>query len=1377
MSCNISPKELGPPTLEVIYCMETWAPERFIDEIQTQRSAGYGFVPVIGAGFSAPSGAPLVEELLTYLQHCIVYALSGDQLTQWRPRTDQWPPFTSRWHDSKHDSPMAEEKLWGQTQRLLEKGEKTNEDKTNLITLKQAIGAIAEWRTALLFLSRLKHAAKRDGNDESAPLLMAPRPEIIDACFRKVLENKHPALNHRMLGVLAGALRLDIILTTNFDDLLERAFAYARNPLQVFEVHPGETLPHWSAVSGARSLIKLHGNRHLLRADYSLDSEPSEHDKDGFLAYLRGEHGRPRPEEEEQGREFQNHLLVMGASGSDARTRALIKHASKNLDDKFRVFWICYSDEAVASIGKFAEGCRSRDGQERVVVVQHTNYGLLLLQLYQVIRRNLPPFGGLFPSVSRLTLPPLPSVKVNDSGPSLEEDLAKLLEKNRQKSKLIVVTSNQDVRGITSACSRVFSKMESQNICLWLDMNDISSTDDLFEVLLEAAYFRLGQENWVPTYHETQKKYRTREIERLVSSVDRRWIIFLNARETPGANTDDRPRLDSDEYPNGWLDVSRDADADRKYFARFDDSSKCTEEFAALVENLGARGISVVLMCREGKSRSRLTKRLEDHQKCPLKNGMREVYPFSELDVAAKAIVRTEGNKCKQRFLHSLVLMQRPRLLATIWSDAVCLKDDDERTSDEKQKWLVALEEAGLARRKLGGFIWLHSRTRELMRKVLWGEQLLTDEVDKDGKARTFLKQWDDRIPSESEIHRKLARWYEKVLDASEAPAAVFEAVTHLCRAAKRDLTSNPKDPKVECALDVLDAASALLRTNSFLIQTHGYARGSCRRLIHIRGLCRDMEQEVRKGELATGDKLIRALRGVQIACTEVMRSNAREVGEDKKAFIRHQQFGFLSAGEDLVDDPRNTHIKPDSIWTLLLSELKKSDEHERASVEWVRWWRWAGMLGSSSRSYAAAEKSFKKALQCTITRLDDLNVIEGDRDKLLFQLDNVQSQELRLEALKTIEQYTELLLMEYGLDARLRSFPKYNGGVDRNKLLTEIQTLLDKGRELAQAVRGHDQSSVSQQTIEANWCDCRLLIHQSTLTSRHLQLSAKEDPPRHESVMGILGDAEAGLRLSDPRRHRSELGIVELHRAEARLRKAEAARVGIDQSKLLFSSWCRDIEDERMNDDVDKFREKLKKHCANVNKDRLQRVRSLASDSMRFLDRAEPILRERRRNVWWTTLFFERYLRSIAISVWACILDEKMPVPFLGLESAIYDTTTLADELIEDSLRMISVDAYRLATVIDAYASCAKALQVRIVLYKNTDNSDPEFRLARMQKTLENALNELGGPNGVQERRAGDSALEAPNDDSAMDALVVRYVESVIERSVLICTDLSHPI
>ena len=63
-----------------------------------------------------------------------------------------------------------------------------------------------------------------------------------------------------------------------------------------------------------------------------------------------------------------------------------------------------------------------------------------------------------------------------------------------EKLKLVVATSERGARGVTSACSDVFRQMETDSACLWLDLNDVESTDNLFEVLLEAAYIRLGQE-------------------------------------------------------------------------------------------------------------------------------------------------------------------------------------------------------------------------------------------------------------------------------------------------------------------------------------------------------------------------------------------------------------------------------------------------------------------------------------------------------------------------------------------------------------------------------------------------------------------------------------------------------------------------------------------------------------------------------------------------------------------------------------------------------------------------------------------------------------------------------------------------------------------
>src|SRR5262249_2730488 len=155
-------------------------------------------------------------------------------------------------------------------------------------------------------------------------------------------------------------------------------------------------------------------------------------------------------------------------SVSDGRTRQFIKHAWKHLNKDFRVFWLCYSKSDVEQIQQFTKDfCHSRtpkeDGAKHSIILRHTDFGLFLLQLYQTIRKNLPPLGSLFPSVSRLTLPPMPSTYVHDpmkgesaqQGFSEDNNFSKEVRKHLMefripgfcKYKLVVATSDADTRG------------------------------------------------------------------------------------------------------------------------------------------------------------------------------------------------------------------------------------------------------------------------------------------------------------------------------------------------------------------------------------------------------------------------------------------------------------------------------------------------------------------------------------------------------------------------------------------------------------------------------------------------------------------------------------------------------------------------------------------------------------------------------------------------------------------------------------------------------------------------------------------------------------------------------------------------------------------
>src|SRR5579872_818118 len=1062
--------------------------ETFIRLIQEERHVGYGFIPFIGAGFSAPSGAPLVNELEWYLQRCIYLALQDESrdIYRWHPRTDLWPSLINYLDKCDTEEGVLEPDHWLTEIDKLDRYEKVKDHpylKEELTVRRQGYGSATEWRTALLFLSRLSHGPR----DNSPPIsLDSPLPEIIDSCLRAVLKNKYPALEHNMLGVLAGALRLDLVLTTNFDDLLERAFTAARNPFELFEVHLGDSLPHWSAVSEVRSLVKLHGNRHSLRADYSLDTLPSEEDKRRFLEYLLSGVGRSAwaSETMKAGRDndssdFQNHLLVMGCSGKERRTLAFIDYAWRHLKPGFKVFWLCHAEDDVKRIQAFTQEFCDRSGRhdaECSVILRHTSVGLLLLQLYQTIRGNLPPLGGLFPSVSRLTLPPLPTTygrKPSSADPTPDakkfaETVIQHLRDFRKKQdlkKLVVVSSTDDVRGVTSECGRIFRKMEKDSICLWLDMNDISSTDNLFEVLLEAAYFRLGQENWVPVYRETEEDKRAKEIRRLARSVNRPWIIFLNARETPGANTDAILHSDDRTRPHGWMDDETPGDKA--------DKSACTEKFLELLKQLcgiDSPHISVVLMCRELGSQPRLITKLYKEKLVDNTNHVKleqgQGVDFSEESTVKHAIDWTadgeeDYRENRRRFLHALVLMQRPRFLATIWSNAASLSGEDPKVAGLKEDWLQELEIKKLIRRKAGGFIWMHLRCRQLIRHALEAH---------DGSFNLHgWKPWEQK----ADIHTGLAQWYEKILNASQVPSALFEALYHYCQAA----VTQAKDSNLKKAGESLVAASALLRSHAFLIQTQGYARGNCRRLAHTRGICEELEK--------TADQpLYDAARELRIACTESMRAIAREVGEDAKAFLRHRQFALLHLtsfkreplfkGEPLPEelgsnpDPKPQHENPPSLSQQLAKALA---EQHKPDFELVRWYRWSGMLHAASRSYRQADIDFKCALEPA-----------GDENC---------SQERLLEELRVREQSIDLKLLQHNLARRLDHLDAgpCSQGVD----VTSIQEEVAGARELAAKIRNSNNSVSSYATMSANLCESRLLIQQSvcaSLESRSLVLA-----------------------------------------------------------------------------------------------------------------------------------------------------------------------------------------------------------------------------------------------------------------------------------------------
>ena len=755
--------------------------QEFIDAIYRELHAGYGFVPFIGAGFSVSAGIPIIQQVRTYLRRCICIALGIDAEDQhylstncfpddpdrqlWNPRTDRWPPLVDRrrrepvkWLELMHHKYVCEKDK-----------ERTNQPSNAAIYL-EAYGAMAEWRTALFFLSRLMqnphHRQRgRTKGTLSRPVLGLPSQEVVDSCFREVMRDRRPSLNHTMLAQLSGLLRIDTVLTTNFDALTEVAFAESRNPLEVFDVHLRDTLPAFAAVSRSRAIVKMHGSQSSLRADYSLDGEPSFEDKQRFAEYLAGQELGP----DDRDPPNRNHLLILGVGATEQRTLAFLRSAMQILT-KLKIFWICYSEQEIKNVREVSielgPKCRTR-----FFILRHTEAGLCFLHLFQSVRKTIPPRNAVFPSVTQIPLPPLPRLQGN---PKTREykNYVSMLGEHVKANALTIASAHRDISGVTSACAEVFRKLERDYVCLWIEMNDISNVDKLFETFQEAAYCKLGQADWTPLYAANDHRPRKLEIKRIADASIKPWLVFINARELPGANRETEWRTST---PNGWMDREEDRES----------LDTLLTDFAQARKN----HIKIVLVCRDSASDlvSRSFKfasrcvllggKATDEQNATFREAIAWLVGEDKRSLQHRQHLTDEMKKARRRFLHTLVLMQRPRHFAAAWARCTRLPDKKtgngthetstyyDQTDKLRREWLEDLDHLGLIRWKDGGFIWMHAGTRQMLRNRL-----------NDDSEETAM------------IHLGLSQWYMKVFDATGIPPAIFEAVDHLCHSAKNHI-------------------------------------------------------------------------------------------------------------------------------------------------------------------------------------------------------------------------------------------------------------------------------------------------------------------------------------------------------------------------------------------------------------------------------------------------------------------------------------------------------------------------------------------------------------------------------------------------------------
>lgn len=1312
--------------------------ETFIAAIRDQIACGYGVVPLIGAGTSAPSGIPIVRELCEYLNRCIAMALRLDpyKRMRWMPG-DDWPEFENLmlWSADLTASPLAY--LIGELERRSTK----DAGDRNIHVYQEGIGAMADWKTALLFLCRLRLDGERYW-------LGAPQYEMVDSFFRSVIAGKSPTLVHSMLAQLAVPLRVQTIFTTNFDNLLEIAFSEARLDLEVFGVHMHTAIPPHSLTQRKRALIKLHGTNYGLRADYSLNAMPSEDDIKAFVEALTS----PRQESSE-GRSpiskatpksivagetlvTRNHLFVLGVSGADLRVTKLIEGALKRITDRnFRIFWICYSkrdeDEVTALRDRL---CSSRlCDKATFVILQHTYSGVFLLQLYQHLTFSLPATGLIFPSPPFLPFPAAPDPKACESPrfasetKRLKDEILKMIADDGPGHSFLAFSSsptkrenNPDkVSGISSIASHVFSELsQGPHQALWLDLDDVGDVDEMFEQILHAISRKSGVAHWMPVVLDRFNRGHAPDIAQYTLQGQRKWILFLQAREGAGVNIERSDLRTPIQQPtakkNGWIDNTvREDRASRGKGKRLRSPANGKALAGLLKELTGAScpNLSIVLLCW---STDEVKKHFTFGQTLTLKDSFDDIklehcaeaaLAFVELSNGGD-LISSEELDTRRRFLHSLCRMKRSRYPAVFWGWTFRGNNDRNEGSSQAhhyheraEEWLSHLELHGVIRRKPGGYVWMHSLLRSMiidrMREAL-SRTTIPKTVGKESYPCDAFKATDH------DIQHGLAEWYENHFISSNDPMFAFESALHRCEGAAVALAiaqSNKPlcEQYIHHAIHALDCATKTIVASRDRALSSGFTRTICRKLLDLRERCTSVFTRHAipdNGETPSlQETLHESATSLLEASLELSRDIAREISElavmaernDEIVCITHNASRRLPppAADDTfllqVGEPKHTGARRSVARKDAILPYKHT-------TRILRVFRHEIALGTACRSYGFAQQCFGH-----IGRLIgfDAKLLKGaDTATVLhesFEWVCKNQQRLGAETLgefhRSICSYMQLLLC-------------------RRQLELACATRDDLPRRKAD---GEDYLKLA---LHCYWCAGEImrrlpgiphakLCHQKQILKTRFAIACS-GVRDFEQAHRRLDEAEACLTQCDPGLTGMEHGIIALHRVEVLAQQIlykpalsptsshdECSALG-DWRQTLLALLAR--EAAASPEFLCVVRRKYFKKGAHA--DEFRTYRALLTDARQHLMAAERDLSVNRKNVWWVSWMSELGLKLIEIEM--CLLcsdetgDGNIPRHYtlrlpLNFESR-------ADVLLLNAQRMIRHDVFQLARVTEAY-------------------------------------------------------------------------------------------
>lgn len=844
----------------------------FINLLRKDLDEGYRVVPLIGAGFSATAGFPLLVDLHERdLPYWIVRALGLNpwattdsrlhdrRNSVWDPRRGGWPEMASEiaLHATSPHRQLSRSGSANPTE--VPPGPYSRERAAQVLTLaieslkaKREAASLRysvvwearealnrDWRAMIEFLSRLQ---RRNWNGRRKLGLGTVDDSVTDSLFNYFNHRRKPALTHRMLEALAPVWRSHVLITTNFDTLIEQAFHIVGTSLLSFDVPRAIALPDAGLVLAQRSLLKLHGGRFGLRVDESIDRPVDDRDVENFLAYLAGHRLSGESCDDKVA------IFVSGLSCRDRRTQSLLWAACERFRN-LRIYWLRFTDRLPDFLESQRYDIEIRD-------LAHPEHGLLLLQLYQAVTNTIPPSGIIFPGLWQLPAPPVipspdteqlqASSPLGELGRTFEEACERLrhcvkTELAGAQRRPIILRMGAGDRGGVTVCANLFTDAawhsDTQIRGLWLDLDDVAQPVDVCLRLVMMAAKMDGEPDPISTLnlHAFDQDANSERIDSFFSALGlalartyarsgRRLLVFLNAQEGVGCNSAFASSLGRGD----WVDNDAVLRLLR-VLCHLNNHDHYGVQFVAVIrEEVDKKGANALNMSIDAAV-ARVDAKEEfgwafsggekDFRAITISNPCSAFDPGEAVRLAIDSwlpLADGKFDRLRAPFLMMLAIFRQARypaglvrVLAEYFEEFEGLETmRTDELSSVVAKWIGDLEEKRVLRRKPGGFVWLNS----VLRKLLAAEVKL---------------HWDDCVRYEPwedaflRIGSLIARWYGRVLLASSDPLAAVEGAHHALGAVGA-WVRNSREANVVSLARVsvaLEHAALLLRTGRPLFE------------------------------------------------------------------------------------------------------------------------------------------------------------------------------------------------------------------------------------------------------------------------------------------------------------------------------------------------------------------------------------------------------------------------------------------------------------------------------------------------------------------------------------------------------------------------------